>query len=172
MTIKLTQAQTKLISALRANPGTDAQEHLKHIRNQAIANDMIAKLLKFGILQVNPETKQRELAPSYQKIITETEDSTEEIPDVEFMAPTENNEPSEVKTTEEHKQIDPKRINKKAIILEMLGAKANLEDMVKATGWKEKSVRGVISQLKKEKKLDIRREKGADLQKSYYIAPI
>ncbi len=176
MTIKLTQAQIKLISAMRGNPGTDAKEHLKHIRNQAIADDMIAKLLKFGVLQVNPETKQKELAPTYQTIIavTETpnEDIVEEIPNVEFTTGAEVNELPEGEADVVREQIPPQKANKKAIILEMLKAKASLKDMMDATGWKEKSVRGVISQLKKEKKLDIRREKGADLQKSYYIASI
>lgn len=62
MDIKLTAAQEKLIEALKANPGTDAQEHLNHIHNQAIADEMIDRLLKFGILQLNPETGLRELA--------------------------------------------------------------------------------------------------------------
>ena len=53
MDIKLTAAQEKLIEALKANPGTDAQEHLNHIHNQAIADEMIDRLLKFGILQLN-----------------------------------------------------------------------------------------------------------------------
>lgn len=64
MDIKLTAAQEKLIEALKANPGTDAQEHLNHIHNQAIADEMIDKLLKFSILQLNPETGLRELAPT------------------------------------------------------------------------------------------------------------
>ena len=42
----------------------------------------------------------------------------------------------------------------------MLQTKASLDEMVAATGWEEKSVRGVISQLKKEKHLNICREKG------------
>lgn len=46
MDIKLTAAQEKLIEALKANPGTDAQEHLNHIHNQAIADEMINRLLK------------------------------------------------------------------------------------------------------------------------------
>ena len=81
MDIKLTKAQIKLITALRANPKTDAKEHLKHIRNQAIADDMIEKLLKFGILQENPETGQRELASAYLKMavdLAENEETTEE----------------------------------------------------------------------------------------------
>ena len=65
MDIKLTAAQEKLIEALKANPGTDAQEHLNHIHNQAIADEMINRLLKFGILHLNPETGLRELAPAY-----------------------------------------------------------------------------------------------------------
>lgn len=36
MDIKLTAAQEKLIEALKANPGTDAQEHLNHIHNQQL----------------------------------------------------------------------------------------------------------------------------------------
>jgi len=56
------------------------------------------------------------------------------------------------------KEDKPRKMNKKAIILEMLMAKASLKEMMDATGWLEKSVRGVISQLKKEKKLDVRME--------------
>lgn len=70
MDIKLTAAQEKLIEALKANPGTDAQEHLNHIHNQAIADEMIDRLLKFGILQLNPETGLRELAPAYMVTAT------------------------------------------------------------------------------------------------------
>ena len=90
MDIKLTAAQEKLIEALKANPGTDAQEHLNHIHNQAIADEMIDRLLKFGILQLNPETGLRELAPAYMVTATANvdvdavEEESDIIPNVEF----------------------------------------------------------------------------------------
>ena len=90
MDIKLTAAQEKLIEALKANPGTDAQEHLNHIHNQAIADEMINRLLKFGILHLNPETGLRELAPAYMATATANadvdavEEESDIIPNVEF----------------------------------------------------------------------------------------
>jgi len=158
MDIKLTKAQIKLITALRANPKTDAKEHLKHIRNQAIADDMIEKLLKFGILQENPETGQRELASAYLKMavdFAENEETTEETAIEETDC---NKVDGCEEVPEPCKEDKPRKMNKKAIILEMLMAKASLKEMMDATGWLEKSVRGVISQLKKEKKLDVRME--------------
>lgn len=174
MDIKLTAAQEKLIEALKANPGTDAQEHLNHIHNQAIADEMIDKLLKFGILQLNPETGLRELAPDYMVTATraDNETTTEEIPNVEF----ENGESLEGKEMSDMQEIgnceseQPEKINKKALILEMLRTKVSLDEMVAATGWEEKSVRGVMSQLKKEKHLTICREKDENKQNFYYIA--
>lgn len=168
MDIKLTAAQEKLIEALKANPGTDAQEHLNHIHNQAIADEMINRLLKFGILQLNPETGLRELVPAYMATATANadvdavEEESDIIPNVEF---------GDI-VTEKNESVQPERLNKKGLILEMLQTKASLDEMVAATGWEEKSVRGVISQLKKEKHLNICREKDENKQNFYYIAAV
>ena len=178
MDIKLTAAQEKLIEALKANPGTDAQEHLNHIHNQAIADEMIDRLLKFGILQLNPETGLRELAPAYMVTATvnadvdAVEEESDIIPNVEFgdTGTEKNEEKQKTKTAENSEVVQPERINKKGLILEMLQTKASLDEMVAATGWEEKSVRGVISQLKKEKHLNICREKDENKQNFYYIA--
>lgn len=87
----------------------------------------------------------------------DNETTTEEIPNVEF----ENGESLEGKEMSDMQEIrnceseQPEKINKKALILEMLHTKVSLDEMVAATGWEEKSVRGVMSQLKKEKHLTI-----------------
>ena len=173
MDIKLTAAQEKLIEALKANPGTDAQEHLNHIHNQAIADEMINRLLKFGILHLNPETGLRELAPAYMATATANADvdavgeESDIIPNVEFgdTVTEKNEERQKTKAAGDSESAQSERINKKGLILEMLQTKA----MVAATGWEEKSVRGVISQLKKEKHLNICREKDENKQNFYYI---
>lgn len=179
MDIKLTAAQEKLIEALKANPGTDAQEHLNHIHNQAIADEMIDRLLKFGILQLNPETGLRELAPAYMVTATANvdvdavEEESDIIPNVEFGdTVTEKNEERQKTKACWNSDRTTERINKKGLILEMLQTKASLDEMVAATGWEEKSVRGVISLLKKEKHLNICREKDENKQNFYYIATV
>ncbi len=180
MDIKLTAAQEKLIEALKANPGTDAQEHLNHIHNQAIADEMIDRLLKFGILQLNPETGLRELAPAYMVTATANvdvdavEEESDIIPNVEFgdTVTEKNEERQNIKAAGNSESAQSERINKKGLILEMLQTKASLDEMVAATGWEEKSVRGVISQLKKEKHLNICREKDENKQNFYYIATV
>ena len=178
MDIKLTAAQEKLIEALKANPGTDAQEHLNHIHNQAIADEMINRLLKFGILHLNPETGLRELAPAHMATATANadvdavEEESDIIPNVEFgdTATEKNEERQKTKAAGNSESAQSERINKKGLILEMLQTKASLDEMAAATGWEEKSVRGVISQLKKEKHLNICREKDKNKQNFYYIA--
>ena len=180
MDIKLTAAQEKLIEALKANPGTDAQEHLNHIHNQAIADEMINRLLKFGILHLNPETGLRELAPAYMATATANadvdavEEESDIIPNVEFgdTVTEKNEERQKTKAAGDSESAQSERINKKGLILEMLQTKASLDEMVAATGWEEKSVRGVISQLKKEKHLNICREKDENKQNFYYIATV
>lgn len=168
MDIKLTAAQEKLIETMKNNPGTDAKEHLRYIRNQAIADEMIDKLLKFGILQLNPETGIRELAPTYMVTVTvnadidAVEEKSDIIPNVEFGDT----------VTEKNKSVQSEKLNKKGLILEMLQTKVSLGEMVAATGWEEKSVRGVMSQLKKEKHLNICREKDENKQNFYYIAAV
>lgn len=175
MKIKLTPAQEKLIAALKENPGTDAKEHLGHIRNQAIADEMIEKLLKFGILRLNPENGLRELAPAYITVAEATadtaaaEEENDTIPNVEFGGIMTEKTP-ETEAAESCESARPERFNKKGMILEMLQTKASLTEMVAATGWEEKSVRGVMSQLKKEKHLNICREKDENKQNFYYIA--
>ena len=178
MDIKLTAAQEKLIEALKANPATDAKEHLGHIRNQAIADEMIDKLLKFGILQLNPETGLRELVPAYMVTATANadvdavEEENDIIPNVEFgdIVTEKSEEKSETEVTENGESVQSERINKKGLIFKMLHTKVSLAEMVETTGWKEKSVRGVMSQLKKEKHLTICREKSKNKQNFYYIA--
>lgn len=180
MDIKLTAAQKKLIKALKANPGTDAKEHLGHIHNQAIADEMIDRLLKFGILQLNPETGLRELAPAYMVTATANVDvdavkeENDIIPNVEFgdIVTEKSEEKSETEVTENGESVQSERINKKDLIFKMLQTKVSLDEMVAATGWEEKSVRGVISQLKKEKHLNICREKDENKQNFYYIAAV
>lgn len=177
MDIKLTPAQEKLIAALRAAPGTDAKDHLGHIRNQAIADEMIEKLLKFGILRLNPENGFRELAPAYGSAAAPIDDEAAKeesgiIPDVTFGSPESmaSQETPETEAAENSESAQPERINKKALILEMLQTKVSLAEMTAATGWEEKSVRGVMSQLKKEKHLTICREKDENKQNFYFIA--
>lgn len=174
MDIKLTAAQKKLITTMKANPGTDAKEHLRHIRNQAIADEMVEKLLKFGVLQVNPENQIRELAPSYIEmvpVVLGDETVREEIPGVKFGTneSLKDRKAFDLQVIERVESIQAQKISKKALILEMLQTKVSLAEMVKTTGWEEKSVRGVMSQLKKEKHLNICREKDENKQNFYYI---
>lgn len=139
---------------------------------------MIDRLLKFGILQLNPETGLRELAPAYMVTATvnadvdAVEEESDIIPNVEFgdTGTEKNEEKQKTKAAENSEVVQPERISKKGLILEMLQTKASLGEMVAATGWEEKSVRGVISQLKKEKHLNICREKDENKQNFYYIA--
>ena len=79
-------------------------------------------------------------------------------------------ETPETEATESSESAQPERINKKALILEMLQTKVSLAEMAAATGWEEKSVRGVMSQLKKEKHLTIYRKKDENKQNFYFIA--
>lgn len=157
MDIKLTTAQKKLVEALKANPGTDALEHLNHIRNQTIADEMIGKLLKFGVLCINSVTGIRELNPEYKTDVGQFI-KTETANDI-------------VLNSEEKLNVSlvpTKKLSKKAMILKMLYNKARLDDMREMTGWEEKSIRCVISQLKKEKKLAVFLEKGKNGESIYY----
>lgn len=156
MEIKLTPAQEKLVTALRHAPGIDAKEYLGHIRNQAIADEMIGKLLKFGVLRINNVTGIRELNPEYNT-------SNEPIKKTAKNIGTNSEEKVNVSF------IQTKKLSKKAMILEMLYNKASLNEMREVTGWEEKSIRGVISQLKKEKNLTVFLEKGNDGESIYYI---
>ena len=94
------------------------------------------------------------------------------IPNVEFgdTVTEKNEERQKTKAAGNSESAQSERINKKGLILEMLQTKASLDEMAAATGWEEKSVRGVISQLKKEKHLNICREKDKNKQSFYYIA--
>ena len=76
---------------------------------------------------------------------------------------------TEITAPDSKTEMVPPTRNKKAVITEMLARRASLSEMVEATGWLEKSVRGVISQLKKEKKLVIIREKDENKQNYYSI---
>ena len=78
-------------------------------------------------------------------------------------------EETEIAAPDSETETDAPNQNKKAVILEMLTRRASLSEMMEATGWLEKSVRGVISQLKKEKNLVIIREKDENKQNYYSI---
>lgn len=163
MIVKLTPAQEKLVKALQAAPGTDAMEHLQHLRNKMIADDMIAKLIKFGILWRNPQNQRIELKPKDQLKEEISLPTTVAAPETG----TDITVASEIENQDESAQTH--KMNKKAIILEMLQKGCSLADMVLVTQWLEKSVRGVMSQLKKEKGLVICRKKNENKQNYYYI---
>ena len=186
MKIKLTPAQEKLINALEKDPLGDAYDHLKHIRNKQISDKLVSTMLHLGLLYKDIETGKITLPPQesmtekktsskYDIPITNTSTVTEENDDQMIMTHkqvivSENNSDTDKTTAESLTQDDTKKpLNKKEIIMEMLMRKATLNEMVMVTGWLAKSVRGVISQLKKEKNLTIIREKGENNQNYYSL---
>ena len=187
MKIKLTQAQEKLINALVKDPQSDAYDHLKHIRNRQISDKLVNTMLHLGLLYKDIKTGKIILPP--QEMTTEKETGSEYNIPTTNTATGENND----ETIMSQKQVitpkndsdadeaiaetiiynDIKRLqNKKEIIMEMLIHKTTLDEMVAATGWLVKSVRGVISQLKKEKNLVIIREKDNLNINHYSIKPL
>lgn len=184
MNIKLTPAQEKLINALKANPDSDAYEHLAHIRNRQISDNLVNTMLHFDLLQKDSETGKINLnyenpvikgnmtmessiaATSHKMTDNQTGDGSEII--AESGKAEENSaEETEIAAPDSKTEMVSPTRNKKAVIMEMLARRASLSEMMEATGWLEKSVRGVISQLKKEKKLVIIREKD-ELKQNYY----
>lgn len=184
MNIKLTPAQEKLINALKANPDSDAYEHLAHIRNRQISDNLVNTMLHLDLLQKDSETGKINLnyenpvikgnmtmessiaATSDRMTDNQTGDGSEII--AESGKAEENSaEETEIAALDSKTEMVPPTRNKKAVIMEMLARRASLSEMMEATGWLEKSVRGVISQLKKEKKLVIIREKD-ELKQNYY----
>lgn len=184
MNIKLTPAQEKLINALKANPDSDAYEHLAHIRNRQISDNLVNTMLHLDLLQKDSETGKINLnyenpvikgnmtmessiaATSDRMTDNQTDDGSEII--AESGKAEENSaEETEIAAPDSKTEMVPPTRNKKAVIMEMLARRASLSEMMEATGWLEKSVRGVISQLKKEKKLVIIREKD-ELKQNYY----
>lgn len=184
MNIKLTPAQEKLINALKANPDSDAYEHLAHIRNRQISDNLVNTMLHLDLLQKDSETGKINLnyenpvikgnmtmessiaATSDRMTDNQTGDGSEII--AESGKAEENSaEETEIAASDSKTEMVPPTRNKKAVIMEMLARRASLSEMMEATGWLEKSVRGVISQLKKEKKLVIIREKD-ELKQNYY----
>lgn len=186
MNLKLTPAQEKLINALKKNPDGDAYEHLTYIRNRKISDKLVNTMLHLNLLQKDPKTGKINL--NYENPILKCDMAVEngvdttsdrpaaDQPDDSGEMTTELNEVSENSTEEteiaaldsETETAAPNR-NKKTVILEMLTHRASLNEMMEATGWLEKSVRGVISQLKKEKNLVIIREKDENKQNYYSI---
>lgn len=184
MNIKLTPAQEKLINALKANPDSDAYEHLAHIRNRQISDNLVNTMLHLDLLQKDSETGKINLnyenpvikgnmtmessiaATSDRMTDNQTGDGSEII--AESGKAEENSaEETEIAAPDSKTEMVAPTRNKKAVIMEMLARRASLSEMMEATGWLEKSVRGVISQLKKEKKLVIIREKD-ELKQNYY----
>lgn len=165
MNIKLTPAQEKLINALKANPDSDAYEHLAHIRNRQISDNLVNTMLHLDLLQKDSETGKINL--NYENPVIKGNIAMES--DIAASSESEENsaEEAEISAPDSKTEMAPPTRNKKAVIMEMLTRRASLSEMIEATGWLEKSVRGVISQLKKEKKLVIIREKD-ELKQNYY----
>lgn len=182
MNIKLTPAQEKLISVLKKNPKDDVYEHLMYIRNRHISDKLVNTMLHLDLLQKDPETGKINL--NYENPIIKgnmtmessvavasdrmtddgSEMAAESDEDTEISA-----EETEITTPDSETEVAALNQNKKAVIMEMLTRRASLSEMMEATGWLEKSVRGVISQLKKEKNLVIIREKDEHKQNYYSI---
>lgn len=185
MTNKLTKAQQNLLENLKANPRSEAYDYLGYIHNPLIRKNLVESLRKSGYLIQNKKGEYY-LSPNH----TQTCQEEPIIKGVEFAAPEESydnqnddaeeeeEEPEQSSTNKEQDTdlIHPngtdlnKKNNKKAMLLEMLKKKSSLQEMIEATGWKEISVRGVLSQLKKEKNLTIIRTKGENKQNIYSIA--
>lgn len=186
MNLKLTPAQEKLINALKKDPDGDAYEHLIYIRNRKISDKLVNTMLHLNLLKKDPETGKINL--NYENPVLKCDmaveigvDATSDKPaayqpdDSGEMAAESNEaaensaEETEIAAPDSETKTDAPNQNKKAVILEMLTRRASLSEMMEATGWLEKSVRGVISQLKKEKNLVIIREKDENKQNYYSI---
>lgn len=184
MNIKLTPAQEKLISVLKKNPKDDVYEHLMHIRNRHISDKLVNTMLHLDLLQKDFETGKINLnyenpvikgnmtmegcvaATSNRITDDQTGDGSKIIAESGEAEENSAREP-EITAPDSKTEMVPPTRNKKAVIMEMLARRASLSEMMEATGWLEKSVRGVISQLKKEKKLVIIREKD-EFKQNYY----
>lgn len=180
MTKQLTEAQTKLLHRMAEDPLKDALQFLDYIRNPLIRNNLISSLHRLGYLRQDETGKYylsgnaKEAMPS-EPVISGVDFTTAENASMSEKEPLneENARETQASQVVAVSELDGsdgiKKVNKKAMLLEMLKSSASLEEMVKATGWKDISVRGVLSQLKKEKNLTITRIKRNGKQNFYTL---
>lgn len=179
MSKQLTKAQTKLLHGMAEEPLKDALQFLDYIRNPLIRNNLISSLHKFGYLRQDEMGKYhlsgnaKEALPPEPVVGDVDFSAAENAPQAEKEPLTGNARETLASQAVAVSELDGsdgiKKVNKKAMLLEMLKSSASIEEMVKATGWKDISARGVLSQLKKEKNLTIIRTKRDGKQNFYTL---
>lgn len=150
--IKLTDAQNKCLNIMIANSEVHPYEALGYIRNPQIRERVVNSLVNNGWLIYDDNTDNylltNQARDHYGLELQREEDTVESEKDEtaepevgEDVSPNEENSVAWVKNA---------KINKKRTLIEMLEKETTIEDLIKMTGWKRASVRGVMSTIQKE----------------------
>lgn len=156
---KLTDAQDKCLSIMIANPEVHPYEVLGYIRNPQIRERVVNSLVNNGFL-VYDEIRDNYLLTNQARNHyglelqwDEAEEDAIETWEDEVAEPEAQHDTAEdISPSEENGSAWMKKvkINKKRTLIEMLEKETTLEDLIKMTGWKKASVRGVMSTIQKE----------------------